>query len=129
MTTRQIAPPPYISPEQLHGPCFVLDAKLWMMGVRKVVRTILPKRAALKRPRAVIYRPATLTAERRQVVTWPRGRPTQWRLELVATVKPEPLWHTRARALRQQGMSIRRIMGELGLVNRAAVDKVLAGTV
>lgn len=126
MTGRPVAPPPYVSPEQLPGPCFVLCPKAWRKGERKVLRVLLPKVAAVKSPKPVIYRPATVPGETREVVTWPKGRPWDWRIEVVPVMRPEPIWHTRARALKSRGISIRQIMAELGLVNRQALDRVLA---
>ena len=120
-----IASPPYRSLEQFHGPCFVLDAELWAQGTRRVVRTILPKLPRVRHYKPVVYRPGVLAGETRRIVTWPPGRPQDWRIEAVPVARPEPLWHTRVKALRRAGMSVRRIMAELGLVNRQAVDRVL----
>lgn len=103
MTERPVALPPYVSSEQLHGPCFVLCPKAWRRGERKVLRVILPKLPALKRLQPVLYQPSV------------SGRGGA-----------EPLWHARARALRAAGMSIRRIMAQLGLVNQRALQRVLA---
>jgi len=123
---RPVASPPYRSPEQWHGPCFVLDVKAWRRGERVTVRTTLPLPRRVVHPKPVVWHPDLQTGETRQVVTWPPGQPQDWRIEEVPVMRREPLWHARARALRAAGLSIRRIMAELGLVNRAALDRVLA---
>lgn len=99
---RPVALPPYRSPDQFHGPCYVLDADIWnRLGWREVVAVL----------------PASLPPQKRAVTTLYRP----------PYVPGQPLWHDRARALRARGMSIRRIMVELGLVNYKAVLKAVTG--
>jgi hypothetical protein len=102
---RPIALPPYRSPEQFHGPCYVLCADAWNdLGWREVVRVLPPRLPPLKRPRIVLYAPPVRAG---------------------GSKANEPLWHAKARLMRSQGATVRAIMRELGLVNRAALDRVL----
>lgn len=101
---RPLALAPYRSPEQFHGPCYVLDAEVWnTLGWREVVMILPAKIAPPKREKVVVY---------------PR---------MVCGTRHEPRWHDAARALRARGRSIRQIMAELRLVNYAAVYQVCQG--
>jgi hypothetical protein len=105
---RPIALPPYRSPEQFHGPCYVLCADAWNdLGWREVVRVLPPRLPPLKRPRIVLYAPLVKAGGSRA---------------------NEPLWHAKARLMRSQGATVRAIMRELGLVNYAAVYAVIKPT-
>lgn len=121
----RIAGPPYRTAEQWHGPCYVLSPEDFVAGWREVIAIIpaIPRRVRQVR----IYAKArqVLTDQMRRIITWPRGKPLEWQFEDVPMRKREPGWHTRARELRSRGMSVRNIMRELGIRNRARLDYVL----
>jgi hypothetical protein len=119
------AGPPVRTADQFSGPCYVLSVKDFKHGVRTVVAELPAIAPSRKRRRKLIVpvQPAFTPKPSAAGVDWPKGRPLDW--ELVA--RPiEPDWHTRARDLRAQGLSVREIMRALGLKNRRAVDMALA---
>lgn len=122
----RIAGPPYRTSEQWHGPCYVFDPVDWEAGWREVVAVLppIPRRAPR---RAKIYAAArsVLTRAVRRVVSWPKGRPLDWRLVDELVVRPAPAWHAQARALRARGLSIRAVMRELGIKSQNAMQRVL----
>jgi hypothetical protein len=103
---RPIALPPYRSAEQYPGPCYVLCPDAWELGWREVLRVLPPRLPPVKRPRIVLYAPLVRAGGSRS---------------------NEPLWHAKARIMRSQGVTVRGIMRDLGLVNYAAVYKVVTG--
>jgi hypothetical protein len=119
----RIAGPPYRTADQVCGPCYVLSVKAWKKGIRTevaVLPAILPKRRRPKRVLAPV-RPRVRAQAARNIVTWPEGRPLEWAIVRAA----EPGWHTRARELRAQGLSIREIMMAVGVHSRRAVAAAL----
>lgn len=122
-----IAGPPYRTAEQWHGLCYVLDPDDWNSGWREVRAVLppIPPRPRRVRSYAAGIRPVTTQATR-TVVTWPKGRPLDWRLEAAPVMRPEPGWHGRARELRARGLSVRAIMRALGVKNQAAMQRVLS---
>ena len=71
-----------------------------------MVRAVLDEKGVPKVPSD----DAPEAPETRRVVTWPEGRPLEWRIEEVIVEAPEPAWAARARELRAAGWSERRIM-------------------
>lgn len=121
----RIAGKPYRSPEQQHGPCYILDPDAWMAGERVVIGVIAAKNPLVADLPQRERRPSP--SETRRVLAWPRGRAWDWFWTIVDVAPQEPAWAGRARELRRAGWSIRRIMDELNIKSRSQLAKVLYG--
>lgn len=86
-----------------------------------MVRAVLDEKGVPKAPSD----DAPEAPETRRVVTWPEGRPLEWRIEEVIVEAPEPAWAARARELRAAGWSIRRIMKDVGVKSRRFLCEIL----
>lgn len=110
------------------GPCYVLDPEAWMRGHRVVLEVIpapeLPERARRRDPE-----PVPATGETRRIVRWTPGDPLSWELVDVPVMRREPAWAARARELRANGWSLRRIAKELGVSENRHLRRILKTTV
>lgn len=114
--TPGFAGPLFITADQLPGPCYVLCPKRWRKGVRFILATLQP---LIPTPAQAISFAPRQQIGTRQVVTFPRGRPLEWRLVDEPVYKEAPAWHIEARRLRAQKMSQRKIAKIVGKSKRA----------